>query len=139
MMKILGLDLGSTTLGIAMSDASGKISGAKETYKFKPEHYKHAVEYVAQIVKKENISKIVLGLPKNMDNTEGKRCIITRHFAKKVEDATGIAVVLWDERLTTIQANQILIESCVRSKNRKRHVDKIVATIILQSYLDSKN
>jgi putative Holliday junction resolvase len=137
-MKTLGLDLGSKTLGIAMSDVLGMMAHGIETFTFKPDHYKHAVEYVAEMVKKENISIIVLGLPKNMNNTEGERGQISRRFAKKVEDATGVEVVLWDERMTTMQVERVLIDGGVRRMDRKKHVDKLAATIILQSYLDSK-
>jgi putative Holliday junction resolvase len=121
-----------------MSDALGIMAHGVETFTFKPEHYKHAVEYVAGMVKKENISAVVLGLPKNMNNTVGERGEISRRFAKKVEDATGIHVILWDERMTTMQVERVLIDGGVRRENRKKHVDKLAATIILQSYLDSR-
>jgi len=137
-MKTLGLDLGSKTLGIAMSDALGMIAHGLETFTFKSEHYKHAVEHVAEIVKKEHISTIVLGLPKHMNNTMGGRSEKSLRFAKKVEDATHVEVVLWDERMTSMQANRVLIDGGVRRLDRKKHVDKLAATIILQSYLDSK-
>ena len=137
-MRILGLDLGSKTLGIAISDTLGMIAHSVETFTFKTEHYKHAVDYVAAIIKKENISTIVLGHPLNMNATEGEGAKRSRRFAKKIEDATDVKVVLWDERLTTIQASRILISGGVRRENRKKHADKIAATIILQSYLDNR-
>lgn len=137
-MKTLGLDLGSKTLGIAMSDALGMMAHGIETFTFKTEHYKHAVEYVTEIIEKENISTVVLGLPKNMNNTIGERGEISRRFAKKVEDATGVQVILWDERMTTLQVERVLIDGGVRREKRKKHVDKLAATVILQSYLDSK-
>ena len=138
-MKILGLDLGSKTLGVAISDALGIMAQPRETFMFKTEHYKHAIEYVVELTNKESISIIVLGLPKNMDNTEGDRVEKSRRFAKKIEDATGIKVVLWDERMTTMQANRVLIDGGVRREDRKKYVDKLAATIILQSYLESKS
>jgi len=138
-MRILGLDLGSKTLGIAISDTLGMIAHGVETFTFKTEHYKHAVDYVATFIKKENISTVVLGYPLNMNATEGKRGEISRRFAKKVEDATRVKVILWDERLTTMQAQRVLIDGGVRRENRKKHIDELAATIILQSYLDSKN
>ena len=138
-MRILGLDLGSKTLGIAISDALGMMAHGVETFMFKPNHYKHAVDYVVEMIRKENISTIVLGLPKNMNNTEGERGEISRRFARKIEGASGIKVVLWDERMTTMQASRVLIDGGVRRENRKKHVDKLAATIILQSYLDSRD
>ena len=138
-MRILGLDLGSKTLGIAISDALGMIAHGVETFTFKTEHYKHAVDYVAAFIKKENISTIVLGYPLNMDTTEGERAKRSRRFAKKVEDATDVKVVLWDERLSTMQVERILIDGGVRRENRKKYADKLAATIILQSYLDNNS
>lgn len=136
-MKTLGLDLGSKTLGIAMSDAFGMMAHGIETFTFKTEHYKHAALYVAEMVKKENISTVVLGLPKHMNNTVGERGKISQRFAKKIEEATGVQVILWDERMTSLQVERVLMDGGVRRENRKKHVDKLAATIILQSYLDS--
>ena len=138
-MRVLGLDLGNKTLGIAISDIFGKVAHGVETYTFKTAHYKHALGYVVELIKKENISAIVLGYPLHMDNTEGERGEISRRFAKKLEIATGIKVILWDERLTSVQASRVLIDGGVRRENRKEYVDKLAATIILQSYLDSRN
>jgi len=137
-MKTLGLDLGSKTLGIAMSDVFGTLAQPRETFTFKTAHYQHAVNYVAELVEKENVSTIVLGLPKHMNGTDGERSEISRRFAKKVETATDIQVILWDERMTTLQVERVLIAGGVRRANRKQHVDKLAATVILQSYLDSK-
>jgi len=137
-MKILGLDLGSKTLGVAMSDALGMVAHGVETFTFKTAHYKHAVDYVVEIVRKESISTIVLGYPLNMNNTEGERGVLSRRFAKKLEVAVGVKVILWDERMTTMQASRVLIDGGVRRENRKKHVDKLAATLILQSYLDSR-
>jgi len=136
-MKALGLDLGSVTLGVALSDALGLMAHGIETFKFTKDHYKDAVTYVVDFVAREKISKIVLGLPKHMNNDEGERAKISRRFAAKLELATGIPVILWDERMTTMQVERVLIEGGVRRENRKKHVDKMAATIILQSYLDS--
>ena len=138
-MRILGLDLGSKTLGIAISDTLGMVAHGVETYTFKTEHYKHAINYVSTFIKKENISTIVLGHPLNMDATEGERAKRSRRFAQKVENATDVKVVLWDERLTTMQAERVLIDGGVRRENRKKHADKLAATIILQSYLDKNS
>jgi len=137
-MRILGLDLGSKTLGIAISDALGMMAHGVETFTFKTNHYKHAIDYIAAFIGKENISTIVLGHPLNMDGTEGERADRSRRFAKKVEAATGVKVVLWDERLTTMQAERILIDGGVCRENRKKYADKLAATIILQSYLENR-
>jgi len=136
-MKTIGLDLGSVTLGVSISDALGMMAHGVETFKFAKDHYKDAVAYVVNFVVRENVSKIVLGLPKNMNNSEGERAELSRRFAAKLENATGLPVVLWDERMTTMQVERVLIEGGVRRENRKKHVDKMAATIILQSYLDS--
>ena len=138
-MKILGLDLGCKTLGIAISDEIGMMAHGVETFTFKTEHYKHAINYVIEFIKKENISTIVLGYPLNMNNTEGERGDRSRRFAKKVADATGVNVILWDERLTSMLVKRVLIDGGVRRENRRNHADKLAATIILQSYLDNKN
>jgi len=136
-MKTLGLDLGDKTLGIAISDVFNMVAHGVETFTFKTAHYKHAINHTVEIIKKENISTIVLGYPLNMNHTEGERGEISRRFARRLEVATGIKVILWDERLTSIQADRVLIDGGVRRENRKKHVDKLAATIILQSYLDS--
>ena len=138
-MKVVGLDLGSKTVGIAISDALGMMAHGVETYPFKTAHYKHAIEYLVQFMQREPVAKFVLGLPKNMDGTEGERAEISRRFADKLTAATGIPVVLWDERLTSMQAERVLIDGDVRRENRKAHIDKLAATIILQSYLDANS
>ena len=135
-MRVLGLDLGSRTLGIAMSDVMGMVANGVETFSFELNHYKHAVAYVEEFVRIHGISKIVLGLPKNMDNSLGERAEISKSFARKVEVATEISVVLWDERLSTMEVERVLIDANVRRENRKKYVDKMAATVILQSYLD---
>ena len=137
MMQIIGLDLGDKTLGIAISDALGMMAHGVETFSFKTAHYQHAVVYLADFIKKENVAKFVLGLPKNMNGSEGERAAISRRFAQKLTAATGLEVVLWDERLTSMQAERVLIAGDVRRENRKNYIDKIAATVILQSYLDA--
>ena len=136
MMKTIGLDLGDKTLGVAMSDALGMMAHGVTTFTFKRAHYKHALAYVEELVQQEAISTIVLGLPKNMDNTEGERAAISRRFATRLEEATGLKVILWDERLTTVQADRVLISGGIRRENRKDVIDKLAATLILQSYLE---
>lgn len=137
-MKVVGLDLGDKTLGIAVSDALKMTAQPKETFTFKTAHYKHALEYVTDLVQTENVSTIVLGLPKSMDGSETERAQISQRFANKLREVVECEVILWDERLTTMQAERILIAGDVRRENRKKHIDKVAATIILQSYLDAQ-
>ena len=136
-MKTLGLDLGTRTLGIAISDALGMMAHGVETFRFEETHYKKAIQHVQQLVKTQHVSKIVLGLPKNMNGSIGERGQVTQDFAKKLEEATNVKVILWDERLTTMQVERVLIQADVSRNKRKKVVDKMAATIILQSYLDS--
>ena len=136
-MKTLGLDLGDKTLGIAISDALGMMAHGVETFTFKTAHYKHALEHVVNLVEKEQISTVIIGMPKHMNNTEGDRAEISRRFGKKLEGLVNAKIILWDERLTTLQAERLLIEGGVRRENRKSYIDKIAATMILQNYLDA--
>ena len=133
----MGLDLGEKTLGVALSDALGMMAMPKETFTFKTAHYKHALEFVLNYIEKEQISTVVLGLPKNMDNSEGPRAQISRNFKAKLEAETTTPIVLWDERLTTKVAQDVLIAGGVRREKRKSHVDTMAATLILQNYLDA--
>lgn len=135
--KVLGLDLGSKTLGIAISDVFATFAQPIETFQFKTNHYKHAIEYVAALVEKEQVATVVLGLPISLNNTENERSEISRRFAQKLEKATNINVVLWDERMTTMEVERVLIDGGVGRKKRKDYVDKLAATVILQSYLDA--
>jgi len=138
-MKTLGLDLGSRSLGIAISDALGLMAHGVETFRFKENHYKTAIAYVQELVKKQMVSTIVLGLPKNMNGTIGERGQVTQDFAQKLKEATGLPVILWDERLTTMQVERVLIAADVSRNKRKAIVDKMAATVILQSFLDSNS
>lgn len=137
-MKIMGLDLGTRTLGIALSDALGMMAHGIETFRFEEKHYKKAIHHVAQLATQNNVSTIVLGLPKNMNGSIGFRGEETQSFAQKLEIATQLPVILWDERMTTMQVERILITADVSRSKRKKVVDKMAATVILQSYLDSK-
>lgn len=136
-MKVLGLDLGTRTCGIAISDALGMMAHGVETFRFEENQYKKTIQHVQELVKTHRVSKIVLGLPKNMNGSIGERGQVTQEFAKKLEEATNVTVILWDERLTTMQVERVLIQADVSRSKRKKVVDKMAATIILQSYLDS--
>ena len=134
-MRYLGLDLGSKTLGIAISD--GIIASNYKTIRH-DEDYKHLVNVVRDIVKDENISAIVLGFPKNMNNTIGPKAELSIKFKSQLESKVDIPIYLQDERLTTVIANNVLIDGDVSRKKRKTVVDSLAATIILQDFLDRK-
>ena len=137
-MRYLGLDLGSKTLGIAVSDYTNTIATSVKTIYFMDEDYSSLIEPLKELIKEYDISKLVLGLPKNMDNSLGIRANITLEFKKLLENEIGLEVFLEDERLTSVISNNILISADISRKKRKKHVDKIAASIILQSYLDGR-
>jgi len=129
-MRILGMDYGSKTVGVAVCDPLGITR--KEENKLRK-----TLARIESLIKEYGVETIVLGYPKNMDDTIGERARKTEEFRDMLIRRTGLPVVLWDERLTTIEANEILIESGVRREDRKKVIDKIAATLILQSYLGS--
>ena len=135
-MRYLGLDLGSKTLGISISDRTNTIASIYKTIFFKEDDYDSLIPKLKNIVKEEDISVIVLGFPKNMNNTIGKRAEITLDFKKKLEDNIDIKVELMDERLTSVISNNVLISANVSRKKRKKKVDGMAALLILQSYID---
>ena len=137
-MRYLGLDLGSKTLGVALSDTTNTIASSLKTIFFKEDDYNSLIEPIRELVNEYNISKIVLGLPKNMNNTLGPRAEISYSFKKLLEDNFNIEVILEDERLTTVISNNIMIKADMSRKKRKKKVDSIAASLILQSYLDRK-
>ena len=134
-MRYIGLDLGTKTLGISLSN--GIIATNYTTLRHN-EDYDYLVNEVDNIVKEKHIDKIVLGFPKNMNNTIGERANITLDFKKKLEDKTNLEVIMEDERLTSKVAEQALIKADTRRKKRKERVDGVASVIILQSYLDRK-
>lgn len=133
---ILGVDFGDSRTGYATSDALGFSAHTLEVYPEK--NMKKVAEHTAQLAKQLGAEKIVLGLPKNMNGTIGDRGKKTKAFAKILRELTGVEIVLWDERLTTVSAHNLMNETNVRGKRRKDSVDKIAAAFILQGYLDSK-
>ncbi len=140
-MRILGLDYGSKTVGVAATDELGITVQTVETI-FRKEENKLRRTYarIEELIEELNISSIVVGLPLNMDGSESVRSAMCRDFAANVERRTGLPVIMWDERLTTVQAEEILIESGVARQDRKKYIDKIAAQIILEDYvLNSKN
>lgn len=138
MEKILGLDLGSRTCGIAMSDALGMIAHGVETYHFKENHYKSAAYHIKGIVEENHIHTIVLGLPKHMNGDLGERAQISIDFKERLEKMMDVEVILVDERLTTVIAQNELIFADVSRKKRKQVIDKMAAVHILQGYLDGQ-
>lgn len=138
MMKYLGLDLGSKTLGIAISDASNTIASVLKTIRFSDEDYQSLIEPLKEILINNDVKTVVLGYPLNMNGTVGVRAEICLNFKEMLEEQLNVSVVMEDERLTSVISNQILIEADLSRKKRKKKVDGLAAQIILQSYLDRK-
>ena len=137
-MRYLGLDLGSKTVGLAMSDTTLTIASTYKTIFFKDEDYNSTINEIKDIIKEYNITKIILGLPKNMNNTLGERAEITLKYKELLEKSTDLPVIMFDERLTSVISNSILIEADMSRKKRKKKVDSIAAQIILQDYLNKE-
>ncbi|MBU1142151.1 MAG: Holliday junction resolvase RuvX [Firmicutes bacterium] len=137
MKKYIGLDLGSKTLGVALSE-SGVIAYAIETFRFTENKYEEAVIKVLKLVDEFKIDTVVLGLPKHMNNDIGIRGKISEEFKKMIEEKSKVEVVLWDERLSTQSAMKIMIKGSERRKSQKSKKDELAAVIILQNYLDYK-
>ncbi|NLG82452.1 MAG: Holliday junction resolvase RuvX [Bacilli bacterium] len=136
-MKILGLDLGTKTLGIAISDALGLTAQGIENFTFPENQFKHALNRVKDLVEQHKVERIVLGYPKNMNGTVGERGKASETFAQMLENTLKIKVVLWDERLSTLEAEKVLINADLSRQKRKKIIDKMAAVVILQSYLNS--
>ena len=133
----LGLDYGSRTVGVAVSDRLGLTAQPVETITRTQENkLRRTLARIEELIEAYQVTGIVLGLPKNMNNTEGERVARTLEFKEKLEQRTALPVILWDERLTTAAAERTLIEAGVRRENRKEYLDKIAAVFILQGYLD---
>lgn len=136
-MRIIGLDYGTKTVGVAISDEMGLIAQPHVTIERKyANKLRQTYAQIESIIIEYDVKKIVLGYPKNMNNTEGERAVATKEFMEGLERRTGLPVVLIDERLTTIEADRILEETGVAKSARKEHIDKMAAAIILQNYLD---
>lgn len=137
-MRIMGLDYGSKTVGVAVCDPLGFTAQAVETIVRKEENkLRQTCRRLEELVREYEITSIVLGYPKNMDDSVGERAKKTEEFKAMLEKRTGLRVVLWDERLTTVEADEILRESGVPASERKKVIDKVAAGIILQNYLDA--
>lgn len=136
-MRYMGLDLGSKTLGISLSDPSGIIANAFGTFTFADGDYLEAINHTLNLIKSHNVGKVVLGHPKNMDGSTGFQAKVSENFKLELEKATSVPIVLWDERLTTRIANQTMFQTKTKRKDKKQKVDQLAATVLLQSYLDS--
>lgn len=135
-MRYLGLDLGTKTLGISISDITKTIANPYRTIKFDEGNYESLIPQLKNIIENEEIEKIVLGFPKNMSNTIGKRAEETIRFKNMLEDTFRLEVILQDERLTTVEATNYMLQADVSRKKRKEKIDTLAANIILQTYLD---
>ena len=136
-MRIIGLDFGSKTVGVAVSDELLITAQGIEIVRRKSENkLRQTLARIEELIKEYNVEKIVLGFPKNMNHSEGERCEKTLEFKEMLERRTGLTVELWDERLTTVAADNLMMEAGIRRENRKEYVDQIAASFILQGYLD---
>ncbi|WP_062234244.1 Holliday junction resolvase RuvX [Fictibacillus sp. FJAT-27399] len=138
MTRILGLDVGSHTVGVAVSDAMGWTAQGIETVRRKPHQPDEVFERIGEWVKQYEVEEIVVGLPKNMNGSIGPSGEACQEFAREAEKRFELPVVLWDERLTTMAAEKMLISADVSRKKRKQVIDKMAAVLILQGYLDSR-
>lgn len=137
-MRVLGLDYGSKTVGVAVSDPMGLTAQGVETIWRKQENkLRQTLARIEELISEYQVERIVLGYPKNMNNTVGERALKSLEFKEKLEKRTGLPIVMWDERLTTVEAERTLMEAGVRRENRKQYLDELAAVFILQGYLDS--
>lgn len=136
-MRLMGLDYGTKTVGVAISDPLGLTAQAIETIERKEENkLRRTCARIEELADRYEVEKIVLGFPKHMNNDIGERAQKALEFRDMLQRRTGIEIIMWDERLTTVEAERTLIESGVRRENRKKHIDQIAAVFILQGYLD---
>ncbi|MDI6600720.1 MAG: Holliday junction resolvase RuvX [Thermoanaerobacteraceae bacterium] len=135
-MRILGIDLGDKTIGLAVSDPTGLFSQPVKT--LNRIGIKKDIEAVKEVITEYQIEKIVIGLPRNMNGSLGPQSEKIMQFANSLKEVTGLEVVLWDERLTTVAAEKVLLEADLSRKKRKRVIDSVAASIILQGYLESQ-
>lgn len=136
-MRIMGLDFGSKTVGVAISDPLLLTAQGVGIIRRKDENkLRRTLARIEELIVEYEVSEIVLGLPKNMNDTLGERAELSLEFKDKLERRTGLPVVMWDERLTTVSADRVMMEAGIRREHRREYVDKIAATFILQGYLD---
>ena len=135
-MRFMAIDFGDARTGVALSDPTGFLAG--QTFLIKSRKQEVVLEELAALVQRQGAQELVMGYPRNMDGTLGPRAEKYAAFARRLEEATGLPVALWDERRTTVDAHRILGEQGVRAKNRKDKIDSVAATLILEGYLDWK-
>ena len=139
-MRIMGLDFGSKTVGVAISDPLLLTAQGVEIIRRKEENkLRQTLARIEELIVTYEVKELVLGLPKHMNGTEGVRVELTMEFKEKLERRTGLPVTMWDERLTTVAADRTMIEAGIRREHRKEYVDMLAATFILQGYLDKRN
>ena len=139
-MRIMGLDFGSKTVGVAVSDALLLTAQGVEIIRRKEENkLRRTLARIEELIVEYDVEEIVLGLPRHMNGTEGVRAELTGEFKDKLERRTGLPVILWDERLTTVAADKAMMEAGIRREHRKDYVDMIAAAFILQGYLDRRS
>lgn len=137
--RMLGLDVGSKTVGVAISDPLGMTAQPIETIKIDEIHGQYGLERLGELVSKYKPIKVIVGLPKHMNNDEGDRAKASRAYGEKIQEKFSLPVAFQDERLTTAQAEKVLIAGGTRRENRKQYIDKLAAVLILQNYLDSQS
>lgn len=137
-MRVLGLDVGSKTIGVAVSDELGWTAQGIKTISINEEQQQFGLDELKSIIEEYQVEKIVVGLPKNMNGTIGPRGEASQNFANMLDETFHLPVILWDERLSTIAAERVLLEADVSRKKRKKVIDKMAAVMILQGYLDSQ-
>jgi putative holliday junction resolvase len=137
-MRVMGLDVGTKTVGVALSDELGWTAQGLETLKINEGENEFGFNRLGEIIKEHNVSRIVVGLPKNMNGSVGPRGEACQKYASELEVRFNLPVILWDERLSTIAAERVLLEADVSRKKRKQVIDKMAAVMILQGYLNSQ-
>jgi len=137
LMRSMGLDVGEVRIGIALSDQTGLIAQGHAT--LERSGWDRDLAYLAKVAEEHEVDRFVVGNPLNLDGSAGRQAERSRDFAERLKEATGLAVVLWDERFTSLSAEKILIEAGVRRKKRRGAIDRMAAAIMLQGYLDSRN
>lgn len=137
-MRVLGLDVGSKTIGVAISDEFGWTAQGIKTIVINEEQHQFGLDEIGKIITEYHVERIVVGLPKNMNGTIGPRGEASQNFAKKLEKNFHLPVVLWDERLSTVAAERVLLQADISRKKRKKVIDKMAAVMILQGFLDSQ-
>ena len=133
--RYMGIDLGDVRVGIAVSDIMGIVAGALETYRRQDEEAD--LQHICKLIEEQNVGGVVVGLPLNMDGSRGLRALMAEEWGAKLKERTAAKVVFQDERLTTVSSERVLIESGMRREKRKGVIDRVAATIILQTYLDN--